>query len=144
MRELVPVLFTVVILLLANGIDSTDGSSEPQDSQYCTEDDCPGEDNTVIEVDSSTQRWNVFSTIQDTLTSVKDTIKYNVYKTGEGIYNTTAEFAEEVYTTVADFSERVRVVFREEFNSFLEVLWERAIGTDPANGTWTVITHTNM
>ena len=46
------------------------------------------------------------------------------------LHRSTPEF----YSAVEDFSERVRSVFREEFSSFLEVMWESAVGTDPANG----------
>ena len=121
-----------------------------KETQYCTDHSCdiPGstilkpeaapplensdEDGLVVVPDdgSSPQHWNVFSTIQDTLTSVKDSIQYTVYKK-------TTQFANSVYNTVHEFSEKVRSVFREEFNNFLELLWEKGIGTDPASGKLT-------
>ena len=104
--------------------------SRDQDNGYCSRDGCADE---LEKAGSrSAQRvWSIFSSISNTLlTSVKDTIKYNAYKT----YNKTAEFAGNIREAVEDFSERVRTVFREEFSSFLEVLWERAVGTKPENG----------
>ena len=80
--------------------------------------------------DGSAQSWNIFSAIDD----FKDALKYTAYKKLEGMYNTTAKIADNIYSAVEDFSERVRSVFREEFSSFLEVMWESAVGTDPANG----------
>lgn len=99
-----------------------------QENGYCSKDGCPDE---LEEAgDRSAQSWNLFSAIRDTLTSVKDTIKYNVYKA----YNKTVEFAGNIYGVVEEFSERVRTVFKEEFTSFLEILWESAVGTNPENG----------
>ena len=114
------------------------------ESQYCTDDGCDipgstiskprtsneaeseeGELDTVP--DSSAQQWDVLSTIQDTLTSVKDTVLYNVY-------TKPLEFAESVYDQATEFAEKVRSVFREEFYYFLEVLWETGVGTDPKSG----------
>ena len=143
MQELVLyalLLFTAVLVLTANSTFASDESRAPEtpDDQYCSEDGCPGEHNALETAsESSTQSWNIFSTITDTLTSLKDTVVYNLYKKSEEIYNKTAEFAEKVYSRISEFAEQVRVVFQEEFNNFLEVLWERAVGTDPAKGTCT-------
>ena len=69
----------------------------------------------------SMQSWEIFSTIQKILTNVKDTIAHN---------------AKVVYEKLEDFADRVRNVFREEFGSFLEVLWERALGIAPESGKY--------
>ena len=133
-------LFLLIPLLFGgahSGRDLEDG--------HCSKDGCPpddklsrggGDELESVEDDShwSAQPWNVLYTITDTLTTVKDNLKYNAYKTVEGVYNTTTEFAGSVFDAVEEFSERVRGVFREEFTSFLENIWERAVGTDPANG----------
>ena len=130
MQELVLyalLLFTAVLVLTANSTFASDESRAPEtpDNQHCSENGCPGEHNTLETAsESSTQPWNVFSTIKDTLTTVKDTIKYNVYKAGSTIYNKT----EEVYNKIADFAEKVRVVFREEFNTFF--------GGDMGGNSW--------
>ena len=134
MQELVLnalLLFTAVLVLTANSTFASDESSAPEapDNQYCSEDGCPGEHNTLETAsESSTQSWNVFSSIIDTLITVKDTIKYNVYKAG----SKTAE----VYNNIVNFAEQVRVVFREEFNTFVEVIWVVTVGTYPANGIY--------
>ena len=70
--------------------------------------------------DSSAQQWDVLSTIGDILTSVKDTVLYNVY----------TKPLEYVYDQATEFAETVRSVFREELYNFLEYLWERGVGTD--------------
>ena len=59
---------------------------------------------------SAPQKWTVFSTIQDAFTTVKDNIKYNVYK------------------KTSDFADNIRSMFREEFTYFLETLWEKTVG----------------
>ena len=114
------------------------------ESQYCTDDGCDIPGSTISKPrtsnvaesekgkldtvsDSSAQQWDVLSTIRDTLTSVKDTVLYNVY-------TRPLEFAESVYDEVTEFAEKVRSVFREEFYYFLEVLWETGVGTDPKSG----------
>ena len=127
----------------ASSVMSGLAGGDGPENQYCTDDSCDmhefepapsvtvtaGGDGVQLEEkpDTSTQHWNVFSTITDYVTTVKDTVKFTVYKKA-------GEFADTVYETVDDFAERVRYVFREEFNYFLEVLWESAVGTNPANG----------
>ncbi|CAI8028632.1 hypothetical protein GBAR_LOCUS16309, partial [Geodia barretti] len=119
-------------------------SQRDPESGHCSEDGCPADDgeprggrgggDELENVgDGSAQKWNIFSSISDAIISFKDTVKYNAYKKLEGMYNTTAEFADNIYSAVEDFSERVRSVFREEFSSFLDIMWESAVGTDPAN-----------
>ena len=115
----------VVVLLL--------GPASSSEGGHCSKDGCP--DKLKTTGDASAQGWILLSAISDTITSVKDTIQYNAYRAAEGVYNTTAEFAENMYETIESFSERVRLVFREEFNSFLEIIWESALGTNPANGS---------
>ena len=115
---------SLVLLVLLLGSQS---SREGPENGHCPENGCP--DELEIAGDSSAQHWTLFSAIRDTLTSVKDTLKYNAYRAAEGAYNKTVEFAEGVYETIDSFAERVRDVFREEFSSFLDVLWEGAMGT---------------
>ena len=127
-------LFCAAALLLGRASSGGDPGSE-----YCTRDDgCPesprGGEELATAGDASAQKWNIFSAISDAVTSVKDSVKYTVYKTAERVYNTTTKFAENVYVAVEDFTERVRRVFREEFSTFLEVLWESSVGTNPADG----------
>ena len=133
-------LFLVLALLSGSAHSQRD-----PESGHCTEDGCPADDgeprggrgggDELENVgDGSTQTWNPFSAISDALIYVKDTLKYTVYKKLEGMYNTTAKIADNIYSAVEDFSERVRSVFREEFSSFLDIMWESAVGTDPANG----------
>ena len=116
-----------LVLALLSG--SAHSRRDPESGQ-CSEDGCPADELEKVG-DGSAQKWSIFSAISDTIISVKDTLKYHAYKKFEGIVNTTAEF---VYNKVEDFSERVRSVFREEFSSFLDIMWESAVGTDPANG----------
>ena len=59
---------------------------------------------------SAPQKWTVFSTIQDTFTTVKDNIKYNVYK------------------VKSDFADDIRSIFREEFSMFRDTWWEKTVG----------------
>ena len=59
---------------------------------------------------SAPQKWTVSSTIRDAFTTVKDNIKYNVYK------------------KTSDFADNIRSMFREEFTYFLETLWENTVG----------------
>ena len=121
----------------ALGPDDTEG-------QYCTDHGCDIPGSTISNPrtsdaaesegfeldtvsDSSAQQWDVFSTIQDTLTSVKDTLLFNAY-------TKPLEFGKRVYNKATEYAEKVRTIFREEFSNFLEVIWETGVGTDPKSG----------
>ena len=105
-------------------------------SQYCEDHGCDGADSPRTNAaegedveldtipDSSAQQWTLFSAIRDTLTSVKDTLVYNVY----------TKPLEYAYDQATEFAEKVRYVFREEFYNFLDYLWERGVGTDTKSG----------
>ena len=98
------------------------------DNGYCTDESCsepPSVADVVQSSGSYMQSWDIFSTIQEYLTKIQDTVVYNINKK-----------AKEVYEKLEDFADRVRTVFREEFGSFLEVLWERALGTAPESGKY--------
>ena len=129
-----PVLLGAVLLLAAL-------SASGVDNGYCTDESC-SEPNVADVAESSgslwqslsstirssgsyMQSWDIFSTIQEYLIKIKDTIVHNINKK-----------AQEVYEKLEDFADRVRNVFREEFGSFLEVLWERALGTAPESGKY--------
>ena len=86
--------------------------------------------------DTSAQSWDIFSAMSDTLTSVRDSVLYNMYKTLQGTYNKTIEFAEDVVGAIDDFTERVRLVIREEFNSCLELFWGALFGNNPESGIY--------
>ena len=123
-----------LVLIAALAISSAE-------NQYCTDSGCdiPGSKSGTSNVvesdkgeldtvpDSSTQQWDVLSTIGGILTSVKDTVLYN-------LYTKPMEFAKSVYDQATEYAEKVRSVFREEFHKFLEVLWEAGVGIDPKSG----------
>ena len=83
----------------------------------------------------------IYNTTAELVYEAKEIIMHNLDKSYEQLYkyyeeikNTTREFGQKVYDKAANFSERVRVVFREEFNNFLETIWEYGLGESVANG----------
>ena len=128
----------VLVLVLAAKLRS--GSSNAND--YCTEDGCPsdtelppGDDLQLVKEGGITaSAWNFVSYAWDALNNLKDAVVRTGYKTAQGVYNKTAEFAQNVVLAVEDFAEKVREVFREEFNTYLELFWEATVGTNPESG----------
>ena len=83
----------------------------------------------------------IYNTTAELVYEAKEIIMHNLDKSYEQLYkyyeeikNTTREFGQKVYDKAANFTERVRVVFREEFNNFLETIWEYGLGESVANG----------
>ena len=117
-----------------------------KETEFCIEHSCdiPGSNMPKREADSSEinedggelniqepsppQKWDVISTIQNTVTDAWDSVQYTMYKRAE-------EFTESIYNTTAEYAEKVRYVFREEFSNFLAYfLWESSAVTTPASG----------
>ena len=128
----------VLVLLLAAKLRS--GISNA--NEYCTEDGCPsdtelppGDDLQLVKAGGiTTSVWNLFSSLWDTINNAKDVVVRTAYKTFQGAYKKTAEFAQNVVLAIEDFAEKVREVFREEFNTYLELFWEATVGTNPESG----------
>ena len=100
----------------AEGCEETQGFSRAKSDAESSEDSEKEEDKNemVVEEEGEVQNWNVLSTIQDTITSVKDTLVYTAYK----------------------FSENVRSVLREEFYQLMNGFFEYSVGalfTEPGN-----------
>ena len=101
----------------AEGCEESQGfsrpkSSTPSSSHSTAEDETDGDHHLqlVDKQDDSVQRWNVLSTISNTLTTVRDTVQHTVYK------------------RTTEYAEKVRSVVREEFYELLEGMWERSMG----------------
>ena len=103
----------------AEGCEETQGFSRAKSDAESSEDSEKEEDKDVmVEEEGEVQNWNVFSTIRDTITYVKDTLVYTAYK------------------KATDFSENVRSVLREEFYQLMNVFFEYSVGalfTEPGN-----------
>ena len=116
---------------------------------YCTEDSC-SEGTELQDIGETSFQWwnlnemgkyiinnikfNLYRKIEQaqnaTIASLKGTINgfevisNQTVKIAEAVYNKTAEFAGEVYERIEEFAEKVRDVLREEFDNFVELLWE--------------------
>ena len=109
-----------------DGCDISDSPKSEADSSESNEEDQDIDGESTQ--DSPPQNWDVFSTIQNTVSNAWGTVKHTVQKKTE-------KYTESVYNTTAEYAEKVRYIFREELSNFLAYfLWESSAVTDPAVG----------
>ena len=134
MKKLVFVLITTLAVCrseFCTDHDCDTPDSEADSSKSNEDQDMDGESRSTQD---SPQNWDVFSTIQNTVSNAWGTVKNTVHKKTE-------KYTESVYNTTAEYAEKVRYIFREELTNFLAYfLWESSAVTDPAFGKMMIIT----
>ena len=120
---------------------------------YCTEDSC-SEGTELQDIgETSFQWWNLNEMVKYIINTIKfilyrkieqaqnatidivESLKGTITHRFEVISNQTVKIAEAVYNKTAEFAEKVRDVLREEFDNFVELLWEEgSLEPIPVNG----------